>query len=327
MTGRRRRIAIRTMRIERVVFIGKSKRKTGNTRHMLKALRRRAPHVLYLNVPRIKKLNFWRDHRRVIESRIAAFRPDLVLSYSKDLPYAVLARIRGRMTTAVFYPDVRIPLDEDLVRHGQLADYLFITNTRQIPELKERGVRQPLFCLQGCDRDEHRIVPTRRGKWAAEVAFIGRPSIDHRVDLLKQVRARFRLKTWGGPWGKLGFDCPQESVYPRDYARICYATPVILGCDFSHAMDHNTSNRTWITLGCGGFLLTNYQAGLESIFTKGEHLEWYRSPEECLDLIDYYLKNEAARRRIARQGFEFAHAAHTYDHVMDDILGRIERSA
>jgi hypothetical protein len=312
------------MRIERVVFIGKSKRKTGNTRHMLKALQRRVPYVAYLNVPRIRKWNFWRDSRRVIASRILDFRPDLVLSYSKDIPCEVLERLSGRVKTAIFYPDVRIPLDGQLVRHGRLADYLFITNTRQIPELKDLGVPRPVFCLQGCDRDEHRIVPTTDPRWASEVAFVGRPSNDLRIGLLKLVRERFRLKAWGGPWKRLGFDCPKESVYPEDYARICYATPVILGCDFSHEMDHNTSNRTWITLGCGGFLLTNYQAGLESIFTKGIHLEWYRSPEECLELIAYYLAHDAERRRIARQGFEFAHAEHTYDRVMDEIIRRVE---
>jgi tRNA A-37 threonylcarbamoyl transferase component Bud32 len=314
-------------RIERVVFVGKSKRRTGNTRHMLAALRRRVPQVLYLNPARIRRFGFRRDVGRTIAARIEKFRPDLVLSYSKDLPYPVLAGLRGKVTTAVFYPDVRIPLDEQLVRHGRLADYLFITNTRQIPELAARGVRRPLFTLQGCDRDEHRIVPARRRKWAAEAAFIGRPSDAFRIELLREVGRRFQLKTWGGPWRRLGFDCPQESVYARDYARICHATPVILGCDFSREMDHNTSNRTWITLGCGGFLLTNYQAGLETIFTRGVHLEWYHSVEECLELIAYYLGHESERRRIARQGYEFAHAEHTYDHVMDALIRRIEAAA
>lgn len=319
--------ALAPRRITRVVFVGKSKRRTGNTRHMLAALRRLVPAVRYLNPPQIRRRYFWRRPERVIASRILDFQPDLVLSYSKDLPHAVLERLAGKVTTAVFYPDVRIPPDEQLVRHGQAADWLFITNTRQIPELAARGVRRPCFTLQGCDRDEHRIVPTRRRRWAAEAAFIGRPSDAYRIELLRQVDRRFRLKVWGGPWRPLGFDCPRENVYPRDYARICYATAVILGCDFSREMDHNTSNRTWITLGCGGFLLTNYQAGLEEFFTRGVHLEWYHSPEECLELIAYYLAHESERRRIARAGYELAHARHTYDHVMARLLARIESGA
>jgi hypothetical protein len=313
--------------IDRVVFVGKSKRKTGNTRHMLRALRRRVAAVRYLNIPRMKKLYFWTDYRRVVESKITRFRPDLVLIYSKDLPYEVLARIGRSIRTATFYPDVRIPLDPELIRHGRLVDFLFITNTRQIPELKALGVRRPVFCLQGCDRDDHRMVSTRNPKWASEVAFIGRPSTPYRVELLQEIHKRFHLKAWGGAWRELGLMNPKQNVYPREYAKICFAAAVMIGCDFSHDMDHNTSNRTWITLGCGGFLLTNYQRGLESMFTRGVHLEWYHSQEECLELIDYYLKHDTERRRIARQGYEFAHAHRTYDVVIEEILGRIEQEA
>jgi hypothetical protein len=313
------------MHIQRVVFIGKSKRKTGNTRHMLKALRRRVERVCYLNLPRIKKLYFWTDHRRALESKIHRCRPDLVLIYSKDIPYEVLQRVALRYRTAIFYPDVRIPIDEELVRHGRLVDYLFITNTRQLAELGARGVRRPLFCMQGCDRDEHRIIRARSPKWASEVAFIGRPSTDYRVELLRKIHARFDLKAWGGPWRELGLTCPKANVYVRDYARICSAAAVMIGCDFSHDMDHNTSNRTWITLGCGGFLLTNYQRGLESIFTRGVHLDWYHSQEECLTLIARYLDDEPLRRRIARQGYEYAHRHRTYDVVVGEILAHMEQ--
>jgi hypothetical protein len=292
---------------------------------MLNALRRRVASVRYLNLPRIKKLYFWTDYKKVLESKIRRHRPDLVLIYSKDIPYSVLERVAPSCRTAIFYPDVRIPLDEDLVRHGRLVDFLFITNTRQIPELAARGVKRPVFCMQGCDRDEHRILPTRNPKWASEVAFIGRPSTDDRVELMRKIHARFKLKAWGGPWRELGLECPKENVYVKDYARICSAAAVVIGCDFSHEMDHNTSNRTWITLGCGGFLLTNYQRGLESVFERGVHLDWYHSQEECLALIDHYLKNEPLRRLIARQGYEFAHSRRTYDVVIDEILARIEQ--
>lgn len=313
--------------IRRVVFVGKSKRKTGNTRHMLKALQRRVDAVRYLNIPRMKKLYCWTDYRRVVESKIRRFRPDLVLSYSKDLPHEVLARLGPGFRTAIFYPDVRIPLDPELIRNGRLVDFLFITNTRQIPELRALGVRRPIFCWQGCDRDDHRVVFTRNPKWASEVAFIGRPSTPYRVELLQEIHKRFALKAWGGAWRELGLTCPKRNVYPREYAKICSAAAVMVGCDFSHDMDHNTSNRTWITLGCGGFLLTNYQRGLESVFRKGVHLEWYHSPQECLELIDFYLKHEGERRRIARQGYEFAHAHHTYDVVIDELIAAVEQEA
>lgn len=314
------------MPISKVIFLGKSKKKTGNTRFMLKGLQRRVPQAAFLNVPRYRKLYFWSDYQRHIFRRIVAFDPDLVLIYSSDIPFAVLEKIQSRYLTAIFYPDVYNPLRERLVAYARQVDYLFITNKRQIAELESLGVRKPIFCWQGCDADEHRVVATRNPKWAAQVAFIGRPSPDHRVQLLQAVHQSFDFKAWGAPWSAYGFRCPQVNIYPRHYARICYASEIMLGCDASFDMDFNTSNRTWITLGCGGFLLTNYQRGLEDMFVKGKHLEWYQSTEECLEMIDYYLQHPHKRRKIAAAGYAYVHANRTYDIVMDEIITRIEEN-
>ena len=312
------------MKIKKVIFLGKSKKKTGNTRFMLKGLQNRVPQAAFINVPRFRKKYFWTDYKKKILRRITDFDPDLVLIYSRDIPLEVLEKIRDRYLTAIFYPDVYVPLQEKLVQYARLVDYLFITNQKQIAELKSLGVSNPIFCWQGCDDDEHRILPTRDSRWASQVAFIGRPSPAHRVELLRSVHAKFDLKTWGAPWSDYGFKCPRVHVYPEQYARICYASDIILGCDASFDMDYNTSNRTWITLGCGGFLLTNYQRGLEDMFEKGRHLEWYHDTAECLDMIDYYLLHPDEREAIAAAGYEFAHANRTYDVVMDEIISRIE---
>lgn len=312
------------MKISKVIFLGKSKKKTGNTRFMFKGLQRRVPRAAFLNVPRYRKMYFWSDYKRHIYRRIVAFDPDLVLIYSSDIPQEVLEKIKSRYLTAIFYPDVYDPPKQRLVDCARQVDYLFITNQRQITELKSLGVLKPIFCWQGCDADEHRIIATRNKKWAAQVAFIGRPSPAHRVELLQAVHRSFDFKAWGARWSAYGFRCPQVNIYPRHYARICYASGIMLGCDASFAMDFNTSNRTWITLGCGGFLLTNYQRGLEEMFVKGRHLEWYHSSAECLEMIDYYLRHPLERQKIAAAGYAYVHAHRTYDIVMDEIISRIE---
>jgi len=314
------------MPINKVIFLGKSKKKTGNTKFMLKALRRRVEKAIFINVPRHKKLFFWTDFQKIIHKKITRANPDLVLIYSKDIPYKALEDISTFFKTAIFYPDVKVPLDEKLIRYARLVDYLFITNKSQLDELKLRGVKNPIFCMQGCDRDEHRIMPTKNRKWASEVAFIGRPSNDYRIKLLQLINQHYHLKVWGSSWQNFDLTCLKNHVYPKDFAKICYASKIILGCDYRHDMICGTSNRTWISLGCGGFLLTNYSPGLESIFTKGVHLEWYRSQEECLDLIDYYLRHQNKRRKIAQNGYQFAHSHRTYDVVMDEIISRIENN-
>lgn len=314
------------MSIDHVIFLGKSKKKTGNTRFMLKAFQRRVGKVFFINLPRYKKYFFWTDFRKAIRRKILKQNPDLVFIYSKDIPYSVLEEIRIHCQTAMFYPDADGAGDKKLIRHGRLVDFLFITNKSQIAELKSLGIKNPIYCMQGCDRDMHRIIATRNRKWYSEVAFIGRPRKDHRVKLLQAINQNYDLKTWGAQWRDYDLTCLKPRIYPKEYARICYAAKIMLGCDQSFELEGYFSNRTWITLGCGGFLLTNYNPGLEKIFTKGEHLEWYHNQEECLELIKYYLKHEDRRKQIAQNGYQFAHTHRTYDIVIDEIISHIENS-
>jgi hypothetical protein len=70
------------MKIQKVVFLGKSKRKTGNTKFMLRALSRRVAEVRFINLPRHRKMYFWTDYKRVIYREIIAFNPDLLQGHS-----------------------------------------------------------------------------------------------------------------------------------------------------------------------------------------------------------------------------------------------------
>ena len=80
-------------------------------------------------------------------------------------------------------------------------------------------------------------------------------------------------------------------------------------------------------MGCGGFLITRYILGMDTIFTKGVHLVWFHSKEECLDLIDYYLKHDEQRKKIARRGYQFVHSNRTYDVVIDEIISHFENGS
>lgn len=66
-------------------------------------------------------------------------------------------------------------------------------------------------------------------------------------------------------------------------------------------------------MGCGGFLLTNYQEDLLQFFTPGEDFVYYESHQDLLDRIGYYLTHEDERRRIAENAHRKVATDHTYD--------------
>lgn len=78
--------------------------------------------------------------------------------------------------------------------------------------------------------------------------------------------------------------------------------------------------RIFDILGCGGFLMTNYQAELPEYFEIGVDLEAYSSMEELTDKCDYYLKHEDERKQIALNGYRKVCEQHTYPHRMKAML-------
>lgn len=78
--------------------------------------------------------------------------------------------------------------------------------------------------------------------------------------------------------------------------------------------------RIWDVLGCGGFLLTDYQAEIPEFLNIGKDLDCYESIEELNQKAAFYLENGDLRREIARHGYETVKEKHTYLHRILSIL-------
>ncbi len=80
------------------------------------------------------------------------------------------------------------------------------------------------------------------------------------------------------------------------------------------------SQRVWDILGCGGFLITDFQAEIPDYFVNGKDLVMYETFEECAELIDYYLNNEEARKEIANNGYDKVKECHSYDMRVSQMM-------
>ena len=73
-------------------------------------------------------------------------------------------------------------------------------------------------------------------------------------------------------------------------------------------------------MGCGGFLLTNYQPEIEEYFKDGTDVAVYRSMEEAVDKAVYYLAHEDARIRIAQSGYEIVKNKFRYEDRINEMF-------
>lgn len=107
-------------------------------------------------------------------------------------------------------------------------------------------------------------------------------------------------------------------IHNRGFARSMDEMPLI----FQHSkvnlnitaksIRSGLSLRIFDVLGCGGFIITNYQAELSEFFTPGADLEYYTSLEELDEKTGYYLTHDHEREKIAAKGFETVSKLHSY---------------
>ena len=81
--------------------------------------------------------------------------------------------------------------------------------------------------------------------------------------------------------------------------------------------------RIWDVLGCGGFLLTNYQAEIPYYFKEGEDLVCFDGLEDLCEKVGYYLEHEEERKRIAWNGYHKVREKHSYIERIHTILDTV----
>lgn len=306
----------------RVLVFAKTKRHTRVPLHLIRGLVANGHHVCWLRSLRYRRLFGDAVASSYMKWRYRRYRPHLVLIYGRDVPEDVLRAMSGT-PRLVYYEDTPKHLEEPGEEHLRIfrnSTILFTTARGMLPTLERHGVPRSSFLHGGCDPRDHHRVPFD-ARYRSDVAFIGRPSEPDRLALMRILCERFDTKLYGEGWKQaLGIEPAMRSVYPRHYRKICASARIMIGIDVRHDVDLYFSNRTWLTLGCGGFLLTRYVPSLEEYFTNHRHLVWYRSAEECSELVRHYLANEEQRARIAAEGHRYVQEHHTFRHATAEMV-------
>ena len=78
--------------------------------------------------------------------------------------------------------------------------------------------------------------------------------------------------------------------------------------------------RLYEATGVGTLLITDWKVNLHEMFEPGKEVVAYRSPEECAELIQYYLEHDDEREAIARAGQQRTLREHTYYQRMQELV-------
>ena len=74
-------------------------------------------------------------------------------------------------------------------------------------------------------------------------------------------------------------------------------------------------------MACGGFVLTNFQTEIAEYFREGEEIATFRSLEECMEKLRYYLQNNAEREAVAAAGHRKVRETFSYRNGLEKLFG------
>ena len=87
-----------------------------------------------------------------------------------------------------------------------------------------------------------------------------------------------------------------------------------------HSIENGTTQRVLEVMEAGGFVLSTYRPETAELFEEDKEIVMFRSPEELVEKIEYYLEHDEERQRIAAAGHEKVLRCYTYDIKMKAFL-------
>lgn len=189
--------------------------------------------------------------------------------------------------------------------------------------LLEKLLEEPIV------KELRRVCPIERGEdeWESEAwiyanYFLARKVTgEQRVEILRMLSERFKVKLYTPEATPLLTQI--QNCGPVDYItqmpKVFKQSKINLNMTL-RSIESGIPLRAMDIMGCGGFLLTNYQQDFEDYFEAGVDYVYYTDNNDLLYKVDYYLSHPQERETIAENGYRKVKEYHTYGHRIKEIL-------
>lgn len=204
----------------------------------------------------------------------------------------------------------------DFYKTIPLCDHHFTTKSYQLDDFRTKGAKGVTFIPFASDTNLYypeEIHEEEKKKIGADVVFIGSYYEKYRAEILEKLcEEGYDLKVYGNRWHKCrGYKCLKEKALMyrpaegNDYRRVMNSSKIALGL-MSKVISEQHTHRTFEIPACGTFMLHERTKEAMDFFKEGEEAEFFGTFEELTEKIDYYLKNEKERKKIALAGYKKA---------------------
>lgn len=291
------------------------------------------------------------EMNRKLLNKVKEYCPDIVIFVphtDQFIPEIVEEIGRHTITLGYFFDDMwRIEYSRFWARH---FTYVTTSDVNGLRKFQEAGFANVIFSPFACNAN---IYSKRNMPKIYDVTFVGQyhPYREWQINHLK--KGGIDVKTWGIGWPS-GMIDTEDMINIFNQSRINLNLSNSVAWDarylFSLARPIKNTLRTWrqaahaITRtdmknveqvkgrhfeinACGAFQLSYYVEGLEQIYSIGEEIALFVSPEDMIEKTRYYLKHDKEREAIAKQGYARTLSDHTMEKRFEHIFEVINASS
>lgn len=290
-------------------------------------------------VVRILNRRLVREYNAAVLRAAETFQPDMVLAFKAQHLEAPTLRALRRNGVALYnyYPDT------SAFAHGSLLaeslpeyDCVFYTKRFWNSDVRNRiSLRESVYVTHGYDAEIHRppeLEERDRAQYQTDAVVIATYT-KYKEELLHELlglRPQLKLTVWGNQWrdrcnsARVRQFVIGEPLVGDSYAKAICAAKINLallsGKVQGSSRGDETTTRTYEIPACRGFMLHERSPELLELYSEGEEVACFSSPQELAERIDYYLAHPEEREAIAGAGHRRCVPAYSYDNRMEEIL-------
>ncbi len=212
-------------------------------------------------------------------------------------------------------------------------DLCLIVDAHYAPFYKQSGAKTVEVLDLVCDPEIHRhlnLTPEEKEIYGSPVVYIGNyfAQGSHRLALLLSLCEKFPVKLWGRGWEKTNEQAFKKAwtgkpVYGNEMCKVYSASRICLNMLPKESMNF-LNMRIFEASACGTLVLTEHRERLAEAYAIGKEIESWKTQEELMRKIHYFLSHEDKRAQIAEAGQKRTLADHTYESRMKTLCSRIQ---
>lgn len=284
---------------------------------------------LFKNTPKLRRIFKSNWETKILESQIMEFRPDVLYCQGLSNPdVQFLKRIKKQAGIKLIVGQVACPTVFDKKKLAAF-DLILTSFPHYVQRFRDIGLVSEYFRIGFEATLLQKLTKTEQMHGAV---FIGGISRHHAaiLETFEYLAKNTNIDFWGYGSKHLPPDSYMRArhhgeAWGLEMYNILYNSKISINRHIDAAENYANNMRLYESTGVGTMLITDAKDNLGELFEIGKEVETYRTKEELLEKINYYLTHEEERQKIALAGQQRTLHEHTYAQRMKELTAILEK--